>query len=182
MSRLFERYKTEIIPELQKEFGIPNVNAVPRLGKIVINVGVGEAILNAKLLDAAKADLAMITGQQPVISRAKKSISAFGIRQGMPIGLRVTLRGPRMWEFTDKLFSLALPRIRDFRGLPRDAFDGRGNYTLGLTDLLIFPELGYDDVERQRGMDITIVTTARTDEESMALLEGLGLPLAREQQ
>ena len=180
--RLLVRYRAEIAPALIERFGYTSPMQAPTLTKVCINSGVGKAKEDFSTLEAAVREIAKIIGQAPVITRAKKSISAFGIRQGMPIGLRVTLRGPRMWEFTDKLFSLALPRIRDFRGLPRDAFDGRGNYTLGLTDLLIFPELGYDDVERQRGMDITIVTTARTDEESMALLEGLGLPLAREQQ
>jgi large subunit ribosomal protein L5 len=176
MSRLFERYKTEIIPELQKEFGIRNVNAVPRLGKIVINVGVGEAILNAKLLDAAKADLAMITGQQPVISRAKKSISAFKLRKGVAIACYVTLRSKRMYEFFDRLVNIVLPRVRDFRGVSPKGFDGRGNYTLGLRDQLVFPEIDYTKVEKPHGMNITIVTSARTDKEAAALLKKLGMP------
>ena len=176
MSRLFERYKTEIIPELQKEFGIVNVNAVPRLGKIVINVGVGEAIQNAKLLDTAKADLAMITGQQPVISRAKKSISAFKLRKGVAIACYVTLRSQRMYEFFDRLVNIVLPRVRDFRGVSPKGFDGRGNYTLGLRDQLVFPEIDYTKVEKPRGMNITIVTSARTDKEAAALLKKLGMP------
>jgi len=176
MSRLFERYKTEIVPELQKEFGIANVNAVPRLGKIVINVGVGEAIQNAKLLDAAKADLAMITGQQPVISRAKKSISAFKLRKGVAIACFVTLRDKRMYEFFDRLVNIVLPRVRDFRGVSPKGFDGRGNYTLGLRDQLVFPEIDYTKVEKPRGMNITIVTSARTDKEAAALLKKLGMP------
>jgi large subunit ribosomal protein L5 len=176
MSRLFERYKTEIIPELQKEFAIANVNAVPRLGKIVINVGVGEAIQNAKLLDTAKADLAMITGQQPVISRAKKSISAFKLRKGVAIACFVTLRDKRMYEFFDRLVNIVLPRVRDFRGVSPKGFDGRGNYTLGLRDQLVFPEIDYTKVEKPRGMNITIVTSARTDKEAAALLKKLGMP------
>ena len=176
MSRLFERHKTEIIPELQKEFAIANVNAVPRLGKIVINVGVGEAIQNAKLLDTAKADLAMITGQQPVISRAKKSISAFKLRKGVAIACFVTLRDKRMYEFFDRLVNIVLPRVRDFRGVSPKGFDGRGNYTLGLRDQLVFPEIDYTKVEKPRGMNITIVTSARTDKEAAALLKKLGMP------
>ena len=176
MSRLFERYKKEIVPELQKEFGIKNVNAVPRLGKIVINVGVGEAIQNAKLLDAAKADLAMITGQQPVISRAKKSISAFKLRKGAAIACFVTLRDKRMYEFFDRLVNIVLPRVRDFRGVSPKGFDGRGNYTLGLRDQLVFPEIDYTKVEKPRGMNITIVTSARSDKEAAALLKKLGMP------
>lgn len=176
MSRLFERYKTEIIPELQKEFGITNVNAVPRLAKIVINVGVGEAIQNAKLLDAARAELAQITGQQPVISRARKSISAFKLRKGVAIACFVTLRDKRMYEFYDRLVNIVLPRVRDFRGVSPKAFDGRGNYTLGLRDQLVFPEIDYVKVEKPRGMNITIVTSARNDKEAYALLKGLGMP------
>jgi len=176
MSRLFERYKKEIVPELQKEFGIKNVNAVPRLGKIVINVGVGEAIQNAKLLDAAKADLAMITGQQPVISRARKSISAFKLRKGAAIACFVTLRDKRMYEFFDRLVNIVLPRVRDFRGVSPKGFDGRGNYTLGLRDQLVFPEIDYTKVEKPRGMNITIVTSARSDKEAAALLKKLGMP------
>jgi large subunit ribosomal protein L5 len=178
--RLLVKYREEVAPALIERFGYTSPMQAPRLVKVAINSGVGKAKEDFSTLENAVREIAKIVGQQPVITRAKKSIANFAIRKGMPIGLRVTVRGPRMWEFVDKLFNLALARIRDFRGLSRDAFDGRGNYTLGLTDLLIFPELGYDDVERQRGMDITIVTTARTDEEAMALLEGLGLPLARE--
>jgi large subunit ribosomal protein L5 len=176
MSRLFDRYKKEIIPDLQAEFGIKNVNAVPRLGKIVINVGVGEAIGNAKLLDAAKADLAMITGQLPVISRAKKNISAFKLRKGVAIACFVTLRDKRMYEFFDRLVNIVLPRVRDFRGVSPKGFDGRGNYTLGLRDQLVFPEIDYTKVEKPRGMNITIVTSARTDKEAAALLKKMGMP------
>jgi large subunit ribosomal protein L5 len=181
MSRLFDRYKAEIIPELQKEFGITNVNAVPRLAKIVINVGVGEAIQNAKLLDAAKAELAQITGQQPVISRAKKSISAFKLRKGVAIACFVTLRDKRMYEFYDRLVNIVLPRVRDFRGVSPKAFDGRGNYTLGLRDQLVFPEIDYTKVDKSRGMNITVVTSARDDKEAFALLKKLGMPFRESQ-
>jgi large subunit ribosomal protein L5 len=181
MSRLFERYKAEIIPEIQKEFGITNVNAVPRLAKIVINVGVGEAIQNAKLLDAAKGELAQITGQQPVISRAKKSISAFKLRKGVAIACFVTLRDKRMYEFYDRLVNIVLPRVRDFRGVSPKAFDGRGNYTLGLRDQLVFPEIDYTKVDKSRGMNITIVTTARDDKEAFGLLKKLGMPFRESQ-
>lgn len=181
MSRLFERYKTEIIPEIQKEFGIKNVNAVPRLAKIVINVGVGEAIQNAKLLDAAKVELSLITGQQPVISRAKKSISAFKLRKGQAIACFVTLRDKRMYEFYDRLVNIVLPRVRDFRGVSPKAFDGRGNYTLGLRDQLVFPEVDYTKVDKPRGMNITIVTSARDDKEAYALLKKLGMPFRESQ-
>jgi large subunit ribosomal protein L5 len=181
MSRLFERYKTEIIPEIQKEFGIANVNAVPRLAKIVINVGVGEAIQNAKLLDAAKAELAQITGQQPVVSRAKKSISAFKLRKGVAIACFVTLRDKRMYEFYDRLVNIVLPRVRDFRGVSPKAFDGRGNYTLGLRDQLVFSEIDYTKVDKPRGMNITIVTSARDDKEAYALLKKLGMPFRESQ-
>jgi len=181
MSRLFERYKTEIIPELQKEFGITNVNAVPRLAKIVINVGVGEAIQNAKLLDAARAELAQITGQQPVISRARKSISAFKLRKGVAIACFVTLRDKRMYEFYDRLVNIVLPRVRDFRGVSPKAFDGRGNYTLGLRDQLVFSEIDYTKVDKSRGMNITVVTSARDDKEAFALLKKLGMPFREAQ-
>jgi large subunit ribosomal protein L5 len=164
------------MPELQKEFGIANPNAVPRLEKIVINVGVGEAIQNAKLLDAAKAELSQISGQAPVISRAKKSISSFKLRKGVAIACFVTLRQRRMYEFMDRLVNIVLPRVRDFRGVSPKAFDGRGNYTLGLRDQLVFPEIDYTKVEKPRGMNITIVTTARTDQEAFALLKKLGMP------
>lgn len=179
MPRLKDRYEKEILPALMERFGYKNVWQAPRLEKLSINMGVGQARENTDVLDAAVRELTTIAGQKVVITRAKKSVSAFSIRKGMPIGCRVTLRGDRMWEFVDRLFSIALPRIRDFRGLSRNAFDGRGNYSFGLDDQLIFPELGYDDIERQRGMEITFVTTARNDEESQALLELLGLPFTR---
>lgn len=181
MSRLSERYKREIIPELEAEFGIKNPNAVPRLGKIVINIGVGEAIQNAKLLDSARAELAQITGQQPAVSRAKKSISAFKLRKGVAIACYVTLRGRRMYEFYDRLVNIVLPRVRDFRGVSPKSFDGRGNYTLGLRDQLVFPEIDYTKVDKSRGMNITIVTSARTDKESYALLKKLGMPFRESQ-
>jgi large subunit ribosomal protein L5 len=176
MSRLSERYKNEVLGELQAELGIGNRNAVPRLDKIVINIGVGEAIQNAKLLDSARAELAQITGQAPVVSRAKKSISAFKLRKGAAIACYVTLRGRRMYEFFDRLVNIVLPRVRDFRGVSPKAFDGRGNYTLGLRDQLVFPEIDYTKVDKSRGMNITIVTSARTDKESFALLKKLGMP------
>jgi len=181
MSRLSERYKNEIIAELEAEFGIKNPNAVPRLGKIVINIGVGEAIQNAKLLDSARAELAQITGQQPAVSRAKKSISAFKLRKGVAIACYVTLRGRRMYEFYDRLVNIVLPRVRDFRGVSPKSFDGRGNYTLGLRDQLVFPEIDYTKVDKPRGMNITIVTSARTDKESYALLKKLGMPFRESQ-
>jgi large subunit ribosomal protein L5 len=176
MSRLYDKYKNEIIPELQKEFDIANTMAVPRLEKIVINMGVGDAIQNIKLLDTAKAELALITGQAPAIGRAKKSISAFKLRQGVPIACYVTLRGRQMYEFYDRLVNIVLPRVRDFRGVPPNSFDGRGNYTLGMRDQLVFPEIDYTKVERPRGMNITVVTTARNDREAHALLKKLGMP------
>ncbi len=176
MSRLYQRYQKEVLPELQKEFKIPNTMAVPRLEKIIINVGVGEAIQNVKVLDAAKAELSQITGQMPVISRAKKSISAFKLRKGQAIACFVTLRSLRMYEFFDRLVNIVLPRVRDFRGVSPKAFDGRGNYTLGLKDQLVFPEIDYTKVEKSRGMNITIVTSARTNEEAYALLKKLGMP------
>jgi large subunit ribosomal protein L5 len=175
--RLKERYRNELVGPLQEELGITNVMRVPRLEKIVVNMGVGEAVKDAKLLDAAVADLATITGQKPAIRRARKSIAGFKLREGMSIGAKVTLRGARMWEFLDRLVSTALPRIRDFRGLDANAFDGHGNYTMGVTEQLIFPEIDYDKVVKVRGMDITIVTTAQTDDEGRALLLALGFPL-----
>jgi large subunit ribosomal protein L5 len=181
MSRLSDRYKSEIVKELEAEFGISNPNAVPRLGKIVINIGVGEAIQNAKLLDSARAELAQITGQQPAISRAKKSISAFKLRKGVAIACYVTLRGRRMYEFYDRLVNIVLPRVRDFRGVSPKAFDGRGNYTLGLRDQLVFPEIDYTKVDKPRGMNITIFTSARNDKESYALLKKLGMPFRESQ-
>lgn len=176
MSRLFEKYQKEIVPELEKELGIDNPMAVPRLEKIIVNMGVGDAISNIKLLDTAKAELGLITGQLPGIGRAKKSISAFKLRKGVPIACYVTLRQKRMYEFFDRLVNIVLPRVRDFRGVPPNAFDGRGNYTLGMRDQLVFPEIDYTKVERPRGMNITIVTTARTDREARALLKRLGMP------
>ncbi|MGA3127570.1 MAG: 50S ribosomal protein L5 [Candidatus Korobacteraceae bacterium] len=170
------RYFAELRPALQKELGLPNLMAVPRLEKIVVNMGVGEATQNAKVLDPAVAELAQITGQKPVITKAKKSIAAFKVREGMPIGCMVTLRGDRMYEFLDRLLNVALPRVRDFRGVPVKSFDGRGNYTLGLRDQLIFPEIDYSKVEHQKGMNITIVTTAGSDEHARALLKAMGMP------
>ncbi|MGB4703642.1 MAG: 50S ribosomal protein L5 [Candidatus Saccharicenans sp.] len=176
MSRLYERYKNEIIRELEEELGIKNPMAVPRLEKIVINVGVGDATQNIKLLDVAKTELSLITGQWPAVRRAKKSISAFHVRKGQPIGCMVTLRRKRMYEFFDRLVNIVLPRVRDFRGVSPNSFDGHGNYTLGLKDQLVFPEIDYTKVERPRGMNITIVTTARNDKEAYALLKKLGMP------
>ena len=180
-SRLFERYKKEIAPALAKEFSIGNVMAVPRLRKIVVNMGMGEATQNIKLLDAASAELGQITGQKPVMHRSRKSIAQFKVRQGMPIGCSVTLRGQRMYEFLDRLTSIALPRVRDFRGLPTKSFDGRGNYTFGIKEQMIFPEIDYDKVERIHGMDITIVTDATRDDVAMALLREMGMPFRGEQ-
>jgi large subunit ribosomal protein L5 len=180
--RLKQRYREELVPRLQKELGYENPMQVPRLEKIVVNVGVGEAAREAKALDGALADLAIITGQKPQVTRAKKSIASFKLRAGMSIGAKVTLRGDRMWEFLDRLLATALPRIRDFRGLNPRAFDGRGNYTIGLTEQLVFPEIDYDQVDQVRGMDITIVTTASSDDEGRALLRALGAPLQELQQ
>ena len=179
MARLKDRYLKEVRPALMERFGYKNIWQAPRLEKVCVNMGVGKAREGLETLEAAVKELTTIVGQKTVITRAKKSVSAFGIRKGMPIGCRVTLRGDRMWEFVDRLFSVALPRIRDFRGLSRNAFDGRGNYSFGVDDQLIFPELGSDDIERQRGMEITITTTAGTDEEGEAFLESLGLPFTR---
>ena len=176
MSRLYEKYVKEVLPELQKELEIANVMAVPRLEKIIVNVGVGDAISNIKLLDTAKAELGLITGQLPAVGRAKKSISAFKLRKGQAIACYVTLRHRRMYEFLDRLVNIVLPRVRDFRGVPPGSFDGRGNYTLGLRDQLVFPEIDYTKVERPRGMNITIVTSARHDKEAYALLKKLGMP------
>ena len=174
--RLKEKYKSEIVPALEKQLEIDNINKVPRLSKIVVNMGVGAAAGDAKLLDAAVADMRVITGQQPMITRARKSIAGFHIREGQAIGCKVTLRGDRMWEFLDRLLSVALPRVRDFRGIPATSFDGRGNYTLGITEQLIFPEIDYDKIDRTRGMDITFVTTAEDDGSAKALLDALGFP------
>jgi len=176
--RLKERYRSELLPTLQRELGVANPFQVPRLEKIVVNMGVGDAIRDAKLLDAAVADLATITGQKPKVTRARKSIAQFKLREGMSIGAKATLRGARMWEFLDRLISTALPRIRDFRGLDPDAFDGGGNYSIGVTEQLIFPEIDYDKVVKTRGMDITIVTTSRDDDAARALLRALGFPFA----
>lgn len=175
--RLKQRYNDEIVAALTEQFGYANIWQVPRLVKISVNMGVGGAVTQPDTLDRAAAELSKIVGQRPAITRARKSIASFHLRQGMPIGCRATLRGDRMWEFMDKLVSLALPRIRDFRGLPADSFDGRGNYSLGVTDHLIFPELNFDEAEKVRGMDITIVTTAKTDEEADAFIRALGMPL-----
>jgi large subunit ribosomal protein L5 len=176
MSRLKERYNKEIIPAMSKEYGYSNVMAIPKLEKIVINIGLGEAIQNAKLLDNASEELGQITGQKPVITRAKKSIASFKLRKGMPIGCSVTLRGNRMYEFFDRLVNTALPRVRDFRGLSTKSFDGRGNYTLGLRDQLIFPEIDYAKVSKIKGMNVCVVTTAKTDDEARTLLRLLGMP------
>ncbi len=174
--RLREKYISTIAPQLKEDLQISNVNQVPRLEKIVVNMGVGEAATDSKFIDAAVADLRTITGQQPKICRARKSIANFHVREGQPIGCKVTLRGNRMWEFLDRLLATALPRVRDFRGINPKSFDGRGNYTLGVTEQLIFPEIDYDKVDRTRGMDITFVTTAEDDASSKALLDALGFP------
>jgi large subunit ribosomal protein L5 len=178
--RLKVRYSEEILPRLRSERGMANPMQVPRLEKIVINMGIGEAVKDARMLEAAVEDLTTITGQKPVITKARKSIAGFKLREGMSIGAKVTLRGARMWEFLDRMISTALPRIRDFRGLDPKAFDGRGNYTIGVTEQLIFPEIDYDKVVKVRGMDITIVTTATNDDDGRALLHALGLPLQGE--
>ena len=175
-ARLKETYVKQIVPRLMQERKYPNVMAVPRLRKVVINMGVGEATQNIKILDAAMDDLGKIAGQKPALKRSKKSIAAFKLRQGMPIAAMVTLRGDRMYEFVDRLFNVALPRVRDFRGVPTSSFDGRGSYTLGLRDQIIFPEVDYAKVEKLRGMNVTFVTSARTDEESRLLLQYLGMP------
>jgi large subunit ribosomal protein L5 len=178
--RLKVRYRDELVPQLREQLGVGNVNQVPRLEKVVVNMGVGDAIKDGRMLDAALDDLTTITGQKPVVTKARKSIAGFKLREGMSIGAKVTLRGDRMWEFFDRLVSLALPRIRDFRGLDPRSFDGHGNYTFGVTEQLIFPEVDYDKVLKIRGMDITIVTTARTDDEGRALLAAFGFPFAVE--
>jgi len=177
--RLKTRYSEEVVEKLRGEFDIDNVMAVPRLEKIVLNMGLGEATQNIKILDSAVEELAQVAGQQPTITRAKKSIAAFKLREGMPIGCRVTLRGNHMWNFLDRLIATALPRVRDFRGVPNGSFDGRGNYTLGVRDHLIFPDLDYDKVDRSKGMNITIVTSAKNDEQAFYLLRELGMPFAR---
>jgi len=175
---LHQRYRDEVVPALRKEFGYDNPMRVPRLSKIVLNIGLGEALQNAKALDAAVGDLATITGQKPIVTRARRSIAQFRLRAHNPIGAKVTLRGERMWDFLERLTVLALPRIRDFRGVPSRSFDGRGNYTLGLREQLAFPEIDYDKVDRLRGLEISVITTARNDEEAKRLLELLGMPFA----
>lgn len=178
-NRLKEKYTNEVIPALTEKFNYSSVMAVPKVDKIVINMGVGEAVNNAKTLEKAAAELALISGQKPLITKAKKSIAGFRLREGVAIGAKVTLRGERMYEFLDKLVSVSLPRVRDFHGVPTKSFDGRGNYTLGVKEQLIFPEINFDDVDKVRGMDIVIVTTANTDEEGSELLKGLGMPFAK---
>jgi large subunit ribosomal protein L5 len=181
-ARIKENYQKQIVPKLMTERSYPNVMAVPRLRKVVVNMGVGEATQNIKVLDTAMDELGRITGQKPAMRRSRKSIAAFKLRQGMPIAATVTLRGDRMYEFLDRLFNVALPRVRDFRGVPTNSFDGRGNYTLGLRDQLIFPEVDYAKVEKLRGMNVTFVTSARTDEESKLLLQYLGMPFRNSQE
>jgi large subunit ribosomal protein L5 len=180
MPRLKDMYKEELVPALQNEFGYANVNEVPRLNKVVVNIGLGEALQNAKALENASNELAIITGQRPIITRAKKSIATFKLREGNPIGLKVTLRGNRMWDFMDRLLNISLARQRDFRGVSPDSFDGRGNYSLGLAEQLVWPEIEYDKIDKIRGMEINIVTTAKTDEEGQRLLAMLGMPFKRE--
>jgi large subunit ribosomal protein L5 len=179
MARLRDQYRSDVVGQLMTEFGYKNVMQVPKIEKIVINIGLGEAVQNAKAIDAAVGDLTAITGQKPVVTRAKKSIAAFKLRAGMPIGAMVTLRGPRMYEFLDRLISTALPRIRDFRGISPNAFDGRGNYTLGLREQMLFPEIEYDRVDKTRGLELSIVTSAKTDQEGRRLLALLGMPFAK---
>ena len=181
MSQLLkERYQTEIVPELVDSLNLENIMQVPRLSKIVVNIGVGEALDNARALEAAVSDVTQITGQKPIITKARKSIANFKLREGRAIGVKVTLRGEKMWSFIDRLMNVALPRVRDFRGVSANSFDGRGNYTLGLREQLVFPELDYDKIDKLRGMEVTIVTTAQTDEEGRQLLEMLGMPFRKE--
>ncbi len=181
-ARLREKYDKEVVATLAKELGIDNRMAIPRLEKVILNMGLGEAVANPKILDGAVEELSAIAGQKAVVTKAKKSIATYKLRTGMPIGARVTLRGDRMWEFIDRLISIALPRIRDFRGLNPGSFDGRGNYSLGLREQIIFPEIDYDSINTIRGLDVAITTTAETDEQAEALLRGLGFPLATEEQ
>lgn len=176
MARLKEKYSTEVVPKLRDKFQYKNIMQVPKLEKVVINMGCGDAIQNAKTIDAAVSDMALISGQKPVVTKAKKSIAGFKLRAGMPIGCKVTLRGDRMYEFVDKLFNITLPRVRDFRGVSPKAFDGRGNYTMGIKEQLVFPEIEYDKIDKVRGMDIVFVTSAQTDEEARELLKLLGMP------
>jgi large subunit ribosomal protein L5 len=178
-SRLKDKYRQEVVPTLQKEFSYKNPMQVPKIAKVVVNIGMGEVIQNAKAMDFAVADLAAITGQRPVITRAKRSVAAFKLREGMQIGCMVTLRGERMYQFLDKLLNVALPRLRDFQGISPDAFDGRGNYTLGLREQLVFPEIDYDKVDKVRGMEVSVVTTAHTDEEGRRLLTLMGMPFKK---
>lgn len=177
-ARLKEKYKSEVAQAMMQKFGYKNVMEIPKVEKVVINMGVGEAVGNPKVLDAAVADMTLIAGQKPVVTRAKKSIAAFKIREGMPIGAKVTMRGERMYQFLDKLINISLPRVRDFRGVNPKSFDGRGNYTLGIKEQLIFPEIDYDKIDKIRGMDIIIVTTAKTDEEARELLRLMGMPFS----
>jgi large subunit ribosomal protein L5 len=179
-SRMHERYERDVVPVLVRDFNYKNPMQVPRLSKVSVNVGVGEAIANSKALDATVRDVSIITGQRPIIKKARKSIAQFKLREGMQVGVSVTLRGERMWEFLDRLLNAALPRTRDFRGVPNRSFDGRGNFTLGLREQLIFPEISYDQVDRTRGLEVSIVTTAATDQEARRLLELLGMPFQRE--
>lgn len=180
MARLRDRYRNEVVPAMMREQGYKNPMQVPRLEKIVLNISLGEAIQNQKALEAATSDLALITGQRPVVTRAKRPIAAFKLRAGMAIGVMVTLRGERMWEFFDRLVNGALPRVRDFQGVQRKAFDGRGNYTLGIKEQIIFPEIDYDKVDKIRGLQVSVVTTARTDEEARSFLEHMGVPFSRQ--
>jgi large subunit ribosomal protein L5 len=180
MNRMKERYQTEMVPALKDALSLSNVMQVPQIKKVVINIGMGEAMDNPKSLDAAVNDVILITGQKPVVTKARTSIAAFKLREGRAIGVKVTLRGERMWAFLDRLLNIVLPRVRDFRGVPRDAFDGRGNYTLGLREQLIFPEIEYDKIDKIRGMEITIVTTATNDEQAARLLEMLGMPFRKD--
>ncbi len=181
MNIMHERYQNEVAPALFKQFGFKNVMQIPRIEKVVVNIGVGEALDNAKALEAAVGDLTTITGQRPVTTKARKSIANFKLREGRLIGAKVTLRGDRMWAFLDRLLNIALPRVRDFRGVSANAFDGRGNYTLGLKDQLVFPEIEYDKIDKLRGMEVTIVTSAKTDEQARALLQMLGMPFTRKE-
>jgi len=180
MSRLRESYRNEVIPKLMKLYEYKNIMQVPRLSKVVLNIGLGEAVQNAKALEAAEGDLTAISGQHPVTTRAKKSIASFKLRTGMPIGLKVTLRGERMYDFFDKLVNAVLPRTREFQGVPQDSFDGWGNYTLGIKEQIIFPEVDYDKIDKVRGLEVSIITTANTDEEGRHLLESLGMPFTRD--
>ena len=179
MNRLQEKYNNEVVPQLMKQFEYKSIMEVPKIEKIVVNIGVGDAITNSKLLDEAVEELAAITGQAPVVTKAKKSIANFKLREGMPIGCKVTLRSEKMYDFMDKLVNISLPRVRDFRGVSDTSFDGRGNYTLGVKEQIIFPEIDFDKVNRSRGMDVVLVTTAKTNEESKALLEAMGMPFKK---